>query len=119
MVEHLRDLHGEVQTLCSLEAYVADRTVAQAAAGPQAPAELTAAAHVHERLQDGGFAAAGGRTQRTQAHAAATERGQQTVQRPTEQAGQEHRGTGISGNSEQIDSLRELRGWCKWKVAAE
>lgn len=56
--EHLRDLHGEVQALGSLEADVADGTVAQETASTETSAEVTVVGDVQEGLQGGGLAAA-------------------------------------------------------------
>lgn len=86
VVKHLRDLHGEVQALGSLEA-----DVAQAAAGATATADVTASRHVQERLQGGGLAAAQG----PRAGVTAPQSGQHALQRVAEKAGQEDRSTQV------------------------
>jgi len=51
VVKHLRDFHAEVDALRSVEADVADVTVAQDAADTQTPAQVAVLGDVQERLQ--------------------------------------------------------------------
>lgn len=60
MVEHLRDLHSQIQALGDGEADVADGAVAHEAAGAQTPAQVAALGRAGDGLQGGGLAAAQG-----------------------------------------------------------
>lgn len=107
MVEHLRDFHGKIQTLCSLETDVADGTVTQTA-NTQTPAEVAAMGDVQERLQGGGLATAQRRAQPPDALVAPSHRGQYTVQWMAEETGQEHCSTEVSHGKEK--EKRRVRG---------
>ena len=109
VVKHLRDLHGEVQTLCGLQAEVADGTVAGEAADAQTPAEVAVVRDVQERLQDAALAAAQEGAQRPDALVTASHHGPQTVQRMTEEAGQEDRSTEVSERDEKREECFKLR----------
>lgn len=93
VVKHLGNFHGEVQALCGLPADVTDG----AAVGAHTPAQVTAVARLHERLQQAaGLAAARRGAQRADPAVAPSDRGQQTVQRSAEEAGQQNRSAKFS-----------------------
>lgn len=89
MEKHLRNFHGEVQTLCGLEADVAHGTVTQAAAETQAATQVTQAVDVWDGRQAAGVTAAQGRAQRPAAVATPPDAGPQAVQGMAEEAGQQ------------------------------
>lgn len=93
MVQHLGNLHGEVQALCRLPADVADAAdvaaaAADAAAGARTPAQAAGVGDIQKRLQAGAFAAAHGGAKRPHPAVAPLDRGQEAVQWLAEQTGQ-------------------------------
>lgn len=96
MVKHLRDFHSEVQAFCSLEAQVAQRTVAlEAARNTQTPTEVAVVHHPQERL-----AVVEGRAQPPGAPVKPPQRGQDAVQWVAEEAGHEDCSTKVSHRRE-------------------
>lgn len=91
MVEHLRDLHSQVQALRDGEADVADGAVAHQAANAQTTTQVAALCHAREGVQGGGLAAAQG----PGAGVAPSARLQQTVQGTAEETSQEDGGAVI------------------------
>lgn len=96
MVEHLGYFHGKVQALCCLPAEVADGPVTQATLSVHTLTQVTVLGDVQKRLQTRGLAAAHGGAERPNPAVATSEGGQQTVQRLTEETGQENRSTKVS-----------------------
>lgn len=88
MVQHLRDFHRKVQAFCGLEADAARSAVAHQAANTRTAAQAEALDDVLQRLKGRGLTAAQERREGPDAAIAASECGQQTVQRAAEQAGQ-------------------------------
>lgn len=96
VVKHLRDFHSEVQAFCSLEAQVAQRTVAlEAARNTQTPTEVAVVHHPQERL-----AVVEGRAQPPGAPVKPPQRGQDAVQWVAEEAGHEDCSTKVSHRRE-------------------
>lgn len=110
MVKHLRNFHGEVQTLCGLEADVAHGTVTQAAAETQAATQVTQAVDVWDRRQAAGVTAAQGRAQRPAAVATPPDAGPQAVQGMAEEAGQQDCSAKVSEKkSERTSTVRPMQ----------
>lgn len=59
VVEHLRDLHSQIQALCKRKANFTGRAVAEQAVNIQTPTEVTVR-KIQEGLQDGGLTATQG-----------------------------------------------------------
>lgn len=96
MVKHLRDFHSEVQAFCSVEAQVAQWTVAlEAARNTQTPAQVAVVHHMQERL-----AVVEGRAKPPGAPVKPPQRGQEAVQGVAEEAGHEDRSTKVSHRRE-------------------
>lgn len=96
MVKHLRDFHGEIQTLSGLEADVTHGAVTQAAAETQAATQVTQPVDVWDGRQAAGVTATLQRAQRPAAVATPPDGGPQAVQWMAEKAGQQDRSAKVS-----------------------